>query len=31
VVDSEMDRNVVYDRAMEVRDVFKVTNDLKVQ
>ncbi|MBZ5633552.1 MAG: BON domain-containing protein [Acidobacteriia bacterium] len=31
VVDSEMDRNVVYDRAMEVRDVFSVTNDLKVQ
>lgn len=31
VVDSEMDRNVVYDRAMEVRDVFKLTNDLKVQ
>ena len=31
VVDSEMDRNVVYDRAMEVRDVFSVTNDLTVQ
>ena len=31
VVDSEMDRNVVYDRAMEVRNVFAVTNELKVQ
>jgi Predicted periplasmic or secreted lipoprotein len=31
VVDSETDRNVVYDRAMEVRNVFSVTNDLKVQ
>ena len=31
IVDSEMDRNVVYDRAMEVRDAFSVTNDLKVQ
>ncbi len=31
VVDSEMDRNVVYDRAMEVRDAFSVTNDLRVQ
>lgn len=31
IVDSEMDRNVVYDRTMEVRKVFSVTNDLKVQ
>ena len=31
VVDSEMDRNVLYDRTMEVRKVFSVTNDLKVQ
>ena len=31
VVDSEMDRNVIYDRAMEVRNVFSVTNDLQVQ
>jgi len=31
VVDSEMDRNVIYDRAMEVRDAFSVTDDLTVQ
>jgi hyperosmotically inducible protein len=31
IVDSEMDRNVVYDRAREVRDAFSITNDLKVQ
>lgn len=31
VVYSEIDRNVVYDLAMEVRDVFSVTNDLTVQ
>ena len=31
VVDSDMDRNVIYDRAMEVRDAFSVTNDLQVQ
>ena len=31
VVDSEMDRNVIYARAMEVRSVFSVTNDLQVQ
>jgi hyperosmotically inducible protein len=31
IIDSEMDRNIVYDRAMEVRDAFSVTNDLKVQ
>jgi len=26
-----MDRNVIYDRAMEVRDAFSVTDDLTVQ
>jgi hyperosmotically inducible protein len=31
VVDSEMDRNVIYDRAREVRNVFSVTNNLRVQ
>jgi hypothetical protein len=31
VVDSAMDRNVIYDRTMEVRNVFSVTNDLQVQ
>ena len=31
VVDSDMDRNVIYDRAREVRNVFSVTNDLQVQ
>lgn len=31
VVDSEMDRNVVYDRTREVSKVFSVANDLKVQ
>jgi len=31
VVDSAMDRNVIYDRAMEVRNVFSVTNELQVQ
>lgn len=30
VVDSEMDRNVIYDRAREVRNVFSVTNDLRL-
>jgi hyperosmotically inducible periplasmic protein len=31
IVDSEMDRNVIYDRTMEVRDAFSVANDSKVQ
>jgi hyperosmotically inducible protein len=31
VVDSDMDRNVVGIRAREVRDVFSVTNDLRIQ
>jgi len=31
VVDSEMDRNVIYDRAREVRNAFSVTNELQVQ
>jgi hyperosmotically inducible protein len=31
IVDSEMDKNVIYDRAREVREAFSVTNELKIQ
>ena len=31
VVDSQMDRNVIYDRAMEVRNAISVTNDKQDQ